>query len=120
MGDANTGEDGQDTVDQGVGEGQAKRVEVRGDGEGDARRPEASLRFRSAPSPNRGGVCRIPGDVRGIVLHSTEGSLEGALRTFAMQGGVSAHYAIDRDGTVVGIVPEGDVAFHVAAFGNRP
>lgn len=120
MGVANTGEDGRDTVDQGVGEGQAKRVEIRGDGEGDARRPEASLRFRSSPSPNRGGVCRIPGDVRGVVLHSTEGSLEGALRTFAMQGGVSAHYAIDRDGTVVGIVPEGDVAFHVAAFGNRP
>ena len=37
-----------------------------------------------------------------------------------MQSGVSAHYAIDRDGTVVGIVPEGDVAFHVAAFGNQP
>ncbi|MCX5987056.1 MAG: N-acetylmuramoyl-L-alanine amidase [Chloroflexi bacterium] len=57
---------------------------------------------------------------RYFVLHSTEGSLEGALRTFVQQGGVSAHYAIDRDGTVVGIVPEGDVAFHVAAFGNRP
>ena len=65
MGVANTGEDGRDTVDKGVGEGQAKRVEIRGDGEGDARRPEASLRFRSSPSPNRGGVCRIPGDVRG-------------------------------------------------------
>lgn len=84
------------------------------------RGPEASLRFRSSRSPNRGGVCRVPGDVRGIVLHSTEGSLEGALRTFAQAGGVSAHYAIDHDGTVVGIVPKGDVAFHVAVFGNRP
>lgn len=89
-------------------------------GEGDGRRPEASLRSWSSPSPNRGGVCRVPGDVRGIVLHSIEGSLEGALRTFARQGGLSAHYAIDCGGTVVGIVLEGDVAFHVAAFGNRP
>lgn len=102
-----------------IGQG-GQAPEGRSVGEGDGRRPEASLRFRSSPSPNRGGVCRVPGDVRAIVLHSTEGSLEGALRTFAQQGGVSAHYAIDRDGMVVGILSEGDVAFHVAAFGNRP
>jgi N-acetyl-anhydromuramyl-L-alanine amidase AmpD len=83
--------------------------------------PDAGLRFwAAAPSPNRGGTCRVPGDVRGIVIHSVEGSMASAVATFAKDGGSSAHYGIDTDGTVVAFVPEGDVAFHVAAFGNRP
>jgi N-acetyl-anhydromuramyl-L-alanine amidase AmpD len=82
---------------------------------------DARLRFFTAtPSPNRGGTCRVPGDVRGIVIHSVEGTMASACATFAKVGGASAHYGIDRDGTVVTFVPEGDVAFHVAAFGNRP
>ncbi len=82
--------------------------------------PDAGLRFRAAASPNRGGTCRVPGDVRGIVIHSVEGTMASAISTFGKSGGSSAHYGIDVDGTVVAFVPEGDVAFHVAAFGNRP
>jgi len=83
--------------------------------------PDAGLRFwAAAPSPNRGGTCRVPGDVRGIVIHSVEGTMASAVATFAKVGASSAHYGIDTDGTVVAFVPEGDVAFHVAAFGNRP
>jgi N-acetyl-anhydromuramyl-L-alanine amidase AmpD len=83
--------------------------------------PDAGLRFwAAAPSPNRGGTCRVPGDVRGIVIHSVEGAMASAISTFARIGGPSAHYGIDTDGTVVAFVPEGDVAFHVAAFGSRP
>lgn len=82
--------------------------------------PDAALRFRAAPSPNRGGTCRVPGDVRGIVIHSVEGTMASAVATFGRAGGASAHYGIDVDGTVVAFVPEADVAFHVAAFGNRP
>lgn len=32
--------------------------------------------------------------------------------------GISAHYVIDRDGTVVQLVPEEYVAYHVSCFGN--
>jgi len=32
--------------------------------------------------------------------------------------GISAHYIIDRDGTVVQLVPEAYVAYHVSCFGN--
>ena len=44
---------------------------------------------------------------RAIVLHYTDGSLEGAVATFQLPHNTSAHYIIGRDGTVVQLVPGG-------------
>lgn len=50
-----------------------------------------------------------------IILHSTGGStLEGAVATLRKEGGASIHYIIDRDGTVVQMLPESLGAYHVA------
>ena len=55
-----------------------------------------------------------------IVLHYTDGgTLEGAVATFRSAYGTSAHYIIDRDGSVVQMVPENMVAFHVSCTGIR-
>jgi N-acetyl-anhydromuramyl-L-alanine amidase AmpD len=49
-----------------------------------------------------------------IVLHATGGNtLEGAVATLRKEGGASIHYVIDRDGTVVQMLPESLAAHHV-------
>lgn len=51
-----------------------------------------------------------------IIIHSTGGStLEGAVATLRKEGGASIHYIIDRDGTVVQMLPESLGAYHVAS-----
>lgn len=72
------------------------------------------------PSPNFSAANRQRGDVLGIVVHSTEGLLAGALATLTRPGGASAHYVVDRDGRVYQLVEERHVAYHVAAFGDQP
>ncbi len=63
------------------------------------------------PSCNHGGD-NLP---QAVVVHATEGELAGALAHLRdPQSGVSAHYVIDRDGTVYQLVPERVVAYHVA------
>ncbi len=56
-----------------------------------------------------------------IVLHFT-GSMNDYNSTVSYfrkpDLGISAHYIIDRDGTVVQMVPESYVAYHVSCFGN--
>lgn len=50
-----------------------------------------------------------------IILHSTAGrTLEGAVATLRKPGGPSIHYIIDRDGSVVQMLPESLGAIHVA------
>jgi N-acetyl-anhydromuramyl-L-alanine amidase AmpD len=50
-----------------------------------------------------------------VVVHATEGNLAGALAHLRdPQSAVSAHYVIDRDGTVYQLVPERVAAYHVA------
>jgi N-acetylmuramoyl-L-alanine amidase len=56
---------------------------------------------------------------RAIVLHYTEGDLESTISTFQRPHNSSAHYIIDRDGSVVQLVPEELAAFHVTCCGNR-
>lgn len=69
--------------------------------------PEA----RAYPSCNHGGENQP----RAVVVHATEGELAGALAHLrAPESRVSAHYVIDRDGTVYQLVPERVVAYHVA------
>lgn len=56
---------------------------------------------------------------RAIVLHATRGPLNGALNTFRVPNNTSAHYVIDRDGTVYQVVPEVFSAFHASCGGYR-
>lgn len=63
------------------------------------------------PSCTHGGENRP----QGVVVHATEGELAGALAHLRdPESRVSAHYVIDRDGTVYQLVPERVVAYHVA------
>lgn len=49
-----------------------------------------------------------------VILHSTGGNtLEGAVATLRKEGGASIHYVIDRNGTVVQMLPESLMAHHV-------
>jgi AmpD protein len=50
-------------------------------------------------------------DIRTIVMHSGDGTREGDINNLT-QGNVSAHYYVNRDGTVQHFVPENDVAYH--------
>lgn len=58
-------------------------------------------------------------DPHAIVLHYTEGSLSASIATFQKAHNTSAHYIIDRDGSVVQVVPEQFAAFHVSCYGYR-
>ncbi len=63
------------------------------------------------PSCNHGGENHP----QAVVIHGTDGELVGALAHLRdPASGVSAHYVIDRDGTVYQLVPERVVAYHVA------
>jgi hypothetical protein len=57
---------------------------------------------------------------RAIILHYTEGPLDATISTFQKAHNTSAHYIIDRDGTVIQMVPEALAAFHVTCYGYRP
>jgi len=54
-----------------------------------------------------------------IILHGTRGPLTGAITTFQKLNSTSAHYIIDRDGTVIQLVPESLSAYHVSCSGAR-
>jgi N-acetyl-anhydromuramyl-L-alanine amidase AmpD/peptidoglycan/xylan/chitin deacetylase (PgdA/CDA1 family) len=56
---------------------------------------------------------------RAIILHGTRGPLVGAITTFQKLNNTSAHYLIDRDGTVIQVVPESLGAYHVSCYGAR-
>ncbi len=56
-----------------------------------------------------------------IVLHFTGslGNHQSSVNHFRDPDlGISSHYVIDRDGTIVQLVPESYVAYHVSCFGN--
>lgn len=56
---------------------------------------------------------------RAIILHFTRGPLDAAISTFQKDENTSSHYIIDRDGTVVQVVPENLGAYHVSCYGLR-
>lgn len=62
---------------------------------------------------------RLTNDPRAIVLHGTRGPLTGAITSFQKLNNTSAHYIIDRDGTVIQLVPENLGAYHVTCYGAR-
>ena len=68
-----------------------------------------------APSCN----YRVDNNPRAIILHSTRGPLTGAITTFQKKDSTSAHYIIDRDGSVIQLLPESVGAYHVTCYGSR-
>ncbi|RCK72761.1 MAG: N-acetylmuramoyl-L-alanine amidase [Anaerolineae bacterium] len=55
---------------------------------------------------------------QGVIIHYTSGSLAASLSWFRKLDGTSAHYLIDRDGTVYQLIPEEVGAVHVTCAGN--
>lgn len=56
-------------------------------------------------------------DIRGIVIHYTNGSSEGAWSWWQTRyPGTSAHYLINRDGSIIQAVPEIYAAFHLGCY----
>lgn len=62
---------------------------------------------------------RPKNEPRAIILHFTRGPLAGAIDTFQKDENTSAHYIIDRDGSVYQVVPEELGAYHVSCYGLR-
>ncbi|MEW6568320.1 MAG: N-acetylmuramoyl-L-alanine amidase [Chloroflexota bacterium] len=55
-----------------------------------------------------------------IVLHFTGGEYEASVQSFHSDAsGASAHYIVDRDGTITQMVPEFYGAYHVTCYGIR-
>ena len=86
-----------------------------------------------APSPSYNPSERTKGDIHGVVLHTTEG-WDGGIQTLVKPSReASAHYGVERDGTIIQMVNEKDIAWHggssvntwsvgieVAGFTKRP
>lgn len=68
--------------------------------------PVASTNYRNSN--------RKPTDIKYIVIHTVQGSLESAVNVFAQQltHPRSAHFIVGKDGTVIKSVPVEDIAWH--------
>ena len=56
---------------------------------------------------------------KAVVLHHTGGELSGSVARFQEKDEASAHYIVDRDGTVYQLVPESYGAKHVNCYNQR-
>lgn len=57
------------------------------------------------------------GDIRGIVIHYTNGDTESSYSWWQREyPGTSAHYLINRDGSVIQSVPEAYTAYHLGCY----
>lgn len=66
-------------------------------------------------SPNYRSANRGKEEIRGIVLHSTEG-WDGGIQTLVKpERGASAHYGVERDGTIIQMVNEKNIAWHAGS-----
>ena len=65
--------------------------------------------------------CNLAGEnmPRAVVLHYTRGSLIGAVNRFQSPNEASAHYVVDRDGTIYQMIPERYGAYHASCRGMR-
>tara|TARA_R100000406_G_C3114280_1_gene125141 strand:+ start:1108 stop:1866 length:759 start_codon:yes stop_codon:yes gene_type:complete len=71
-----------------------------------------------APSPNYETASRTKNDIKGIVLHTTEGWDGGIPTLVDPERGASAHFGVERDGTVIQMVLEKDIAWHGGSSAN--
>lgn len=72
-----------------------------------------------APSPNYRSSQRGKGDIQGIVLHTTEGWDGGISTLVDPSRQASAHYGVERDGTIIQMVNEKDIAWHAGSSSNN-
>ena len=72
-----------------------------------------------APSPNYREANRGKGDIRGIVLHTTEGWDSGVRTLVDPDRRASAHFGVERDGTIFQMVLEKDIAWHGGSSANN-
>lgn len=72
-----------------------------------------------APSPSFNPAQRGKGDIKGVVLHSTEGWSGGISTLVDPSRGASAHYGVERDGTIIQMVNEKDIAWHAGSSANN-
>ena len=82
--------------------------------------------FSTVPSPNYNIPKHLPRKVELVVLHATESSgpngLKSTIQWFKNKGScVSAHYVVDKDGTVVQMVSLNYIAWHagVSKWGDN-
>ena len=77
------------------------------------------MRVIPRPSPNHSDRNGVPVDT--IVIHSTAGSLDGALAWLCNPNSkVSAHYVIARSGDIYKLVPLSRAAWHAGYCPNFP
>lgn len=59
-------------------------------------------------------------NIKGIVIHYTNGDTDGSYSWWQNRyPGTSAHYIIDRDGTIIQSVPEAYTAYHLGCYWNE-
>ncbi|WP_405781338.1 N-acetylmuramoyl-L-alanine amidase [Streptomyces sp. NBC_00859] len=95
--------------------GQLKKLGLKDVSSPSAECPQSmNCRFVAA-DPSNGQVSDRPANgmkITQIIIHTTEGSYDGSIRTFQTPGGASAHYVMrSSDGAVTQMLPDKDVAF---------
>jgi len=80
----------------------------------------AASRFMAAHSSNFSSRSGGTGAIRRVVIHTTEGSYDGAISWFRnASANVSAHYVLRKsDGEVTQMVPDANKAWHVCGSNN--
>lgn len=74
--------------------------------------PLAPVRFSEALSPNFSRPAQAR-PIKYLIVHATESTCGSAVNTFGNAvNKVSAHYIIDKDGSVIRIVDDSDIAWH--------
>ena len=59
-------------------------------------------------------------NIKGIVVHYTNGDSDGSSSWFQNRyPGTSAHYIIDRDGSIIQAIPEAYTAYHLGCYWSR-
>ncbi len=81
--------------------------------------PEAQAKLAQPVQINASCNLREGIEPKSIVLHFTRGTLSASFATFRLVNNTSAHYLIDRDGTIYQVVPESLVASHISCYGVR-
>lgn len=81
--------------------------------------PETGLDVTIHPSCNFNKRI-VEGDIRGIVIHYTNGSAEGSYSWWQnVYPGTSAHYIVKKDGTIIQSVPELYAASHLGCYWDK-
>lgn len=117
-----------DRVLDAIGELRGKGIDVDGSGldggpykgPGLGGKGQEAIKYRDLPPASTSGINRGPrtSAIEGVVVHHTAGSsVDGAI-THGNSSRTGANYYVDRDGTVIRAVPEGDRTAHIREPGT--